>query len=226
MLIQLARKAKNRFFRDFSQKSYAQEGEDLILGRIFEKVERGFYVDIGAHHPKRFSNTYFFYQRGWRGINVDATPGSMIPFRRMRTRDRNLEIAVALDPGRKTFYLFDEPALNTFDTDLIPSRVDQGYRVVAKKEVLAMRLDELLHQHCPAQQPIHFLTIDVEGFDLQVLQSNDWTQFRPQVVVVECLSSDISQIEKSPVYQFLSAQNYALHAKTLNSYFFSDSTML
>ena len=59
--------------------SYSQEGEDLILERFFEGKEIGFFVDIGAHHPMRFSNTYIFYLKGWRGINVDATPGSMIP---------------------------------------------------------------------------------------------------------------------------------------------------
>ncbi|MFX5668487.1 FkbM family methyltransferase, partial [Acinetobacter baumannii] len=86
-------------------------------------------------------------------------------------------------------------------------------------------LDELLRKHCPSQQPIHFLTVDVEGFDLQVIQSNDWKQFRPQVVVVECLSSNLSDVEKNPVYQFLSAQKYVLFAKTFNSHFFSDSAL-
>ena len=56
---------------------FSQEGEDVILRRIFEDQKNGFYIDIGAHHPKRFSNTYYFYDRGWEGINIDATPGSM-----------------------------------------------------------------------------------------------------------------------------------------------------
>src|SRR5690242_3324544 len=70
--------------RGWAVKSYSQEGEDRILHSIFETVADGFYVDIGAHHPKRFSNTYLFYQRGWRGINVDAMPGSMVRFKRVR----------------------------------------------------------------------------------------------------------------------------------------------
>ena len=76
------------------QASYSQEGEDRILQRLFENQTPGFYVDIGAHHPRRFSNTYIFYKQGWRGINVDATPGSMFLFRVFRKRDINLEIAV------------------------------------------------------------------------------------------------------------------------------------
>ena len=59
------------------QYSFSQEGEDLVLARIFEGKKNGFYVDIGAHHPTRFSNTHYFYRRGWSGINIDAMPGSM-----------------------------------------------------------------------------------------------------------------------------------------------------
>ena len=58
----------------FYQKSYSQEGEDILLSRIFRNQKKGFYVDIGAHHPTRFSNTYYFYKLGWRGINIDAIP--------------------------------------------------------------------------------------------------------------------------------------------------------
>ena len=67
----------DKFINRHYQKSYAQEGEDLILYRmIYGKIDKGFYVDVGAHHPKRFSNTYFFYRKGWRGINVEPMPGS------------------------------------------------------------------------------------------------------------------------------------------------------
>src|SRR4051794_14772116 len=72
---------------EFPKASYSQEGEDMILRRFFEEHGKGFYVDVGAHHPKRFSNTYSFYKQGWSGINIDAMPGSMARFRRVRPRD-------------------------------------------------------------------------------------------------------------------------------------------
>src|SRR3954469_4320493 len=77
--------------------AFSQEGEDLLLARMFEHQSEGFYVDVGAHHPQRFSNTHLLHQRGWRGINIDATPGSMAAFRRARPHDVNLEIAIAAD---------------------------------------------------------------------------------------------------------------------------------
>ena len=70
---------------------YSQNGEDLILNRFLENKKNGFYIDIGAHHPIRFSNTYLFYKKGWRGINIDAMPGSMDLFNKIRSRDINIE---------------------------------------------------------------------------------------------------------------------------------------
>lgn len=84
----------NLYITRFHIKSYSQEGEDMILHRIFERQCKGFYVDIGAHHPFRFSNTYLFYKRGWSGINIDAMPGSMNIFNKFRNRDINLEYGI------------------------------------------------------------------------------------------------------------------------------------
>jgi hypothetical protein len=96
--------------------SYAQEGEVLILARILGsmKTTTGFFVDIGAHHPVRFSNTFYFYRRGWSGINVDALPGTRKLFRRMRPRDTTIECGVGLEESKLKYFSFNEPALNTF----------------------------------------------------------------------------------------------------------------
>ena len=67
---------RDRHIAGFSVRSYSQEGEDMILRRIFGDKRLGFYVDVGAHDPRRFSNTYYFYKRGWRGINIEPRPGS------------------------------------------------------------------------------------------------------------------------------------------------------
>lgn len=85
---------KNLYITRFHHKSYSQEGEDMILSRIFGDKKNGFYVDVGAHHPFRFSNTYLFYKRGWLGINIDAMPGSMRLFDRFRKNDINIESAI------------------------------------------------------------------------------------------------------------------------------------
>src|SRR5688500_1685041 len=83
----LAREFRDRLVDQHAELSYALEGEDMVLRRLFEGKTRGFYVDVGAHHPRRFSNTYYFYRRARRGINIDAAPGSMEAFNRDRSRD-------------------------------------------------------------------------------------------------------------------------------------------
>src|SRR5437868_6288327 len=87
--------AQRHFPRRHVVMSYSQDGEDLVLSRFLSSENKGFYVDVGAHHPTRFSNTYFFYKKGWRGINIDAMPGSMIAFDKMRPRDTNVEAAIS-----------------------------------------------------------------------------------------------------------------------------------
>ena len=86
--------------RAYMNPSYSIEGEDRIVrALLWQKHDKGFYVDVGAHHPFRFSNTYLFYTQGWSGINIDATPGSMKAFNKYRPRDINLEVGIG---GRKT----------------------------------------------------------------------------------------------------------------------------
>jgi FkbM family methyltransferase len=201
--------------------SYSQEGEDLILARIFGLQKSGFYVDVGAHHPQRFSNTYLFYRKGWRGINIDAMPGSMVPFRKIRPRDVNLEIPVMRTRGRLTYYKFNEPALNGFSKELSESRDGRGgYKIVGKTEIEGAPLREILEKHLAAGTEIDFLSIDVEGLDIEVLQSNDWSRFRPKVVLVEILVSSLTGMQTNDVFRLLEAQRYQVFAKALNTVFF------
>ena len=108
---------------------YSQEGEDILLSRIFGEQAEGFYVDVGAHHPRRFSNTYLFYKRGWRGINIDALPGSMKVFQKFRPRDINLELAVSEREQVLTYYMFNEPALNGFSKTISEKRQTDVYKI-------------------------------------------------------------------------------------------------
>ena len=105
------------YFKSYT--SYSQDGEDMILKALYEnkKNYKGFFVDVGAHHPVRYSNTYYFYKKGWRGINVEPTPTAMRSFNLLRRRDINLNLGVASKKDVLVFYCFDEPALNTFSKE-------------------------------------------------------------------------------------------------------------
>lgn len=204
--------------------SFSQEGEDRILNRLFERQEKGFYIDIGAHHPQLFSNTYLFYLRGWRGINIDAMPGSMAPFNLTRPDEINLELAVSEKEEDLTYYMFNNPAYNGFSKELSKKRdgVRGVVKLVDQKILKTYRLSDILDKYLPNSTPIDFMTIDVEGLDYQVLLSNNWDQYRPKIVLIEEIGFDLSKtFEKSKSYLFLKNQGYKIFAKTMNTVFYA-----
>ena len=207
--------------------SWSHEGEDLILSRIFGGQAGGFYVDIGAHHPKRFSNTYLFYKRGWRGINIDAMPSSMKLFDKKRPRDINLEMGIGTNVGELDYYVFNDPALNGFSKELSDQRheADTAYQVREVIKVDVQPLSQVLDCHLNTNQEIDFMSVDVEGLDFDVLKSNDWSRYRPKFVLAEILGSSLHEIEQSEIGQFMRDQNYVLYAKCMNTVFFKDSLL-
>lgn len=217
-----------RNYIPFGRISYAQEGEDLLLARLLDKlaVSNGFFVDIGAHHPARFSNTYYFYRCGWRGINVDALPGTSQLFSRMRPRDITIEFGVGSQPGVMTYYAFNEPALNTFSKYEADRKNKAPYSIVETLEIPIVTLQKILDEHLPAGTSIDFMTIDAEGFDHEVIISNDWSKYRPKIVLVEMLATDLSKINEHPTAKFLCKNGYSFIAKTYNTYFFAEAESL
>jgi FkbM family methyltransferase len=206
----------------WAKQSYAQEGEDLVLDRFMDDVATGFYVEVGSHHPFRFSNTYLFYRRGWQGICIDPLPNSKALFNKWRPRDLALELGVSTIPSNMKYYLFNEPALNTFDPLLAKERDGlRNFRMVGTKDVPTLPLSSILDTHLPANQIIDFLSVDVEGLDLQVLQSNDWSKYRPRFVVAECLKTDLLSMNGDPIVHYLASLGYKALAKTGNSVIFA-----
>jgi len=212
---------KKKERKKYRVEAFSQEGEDLLLRRIFESQDTGFYVDVGAHHPMRFSNTYLFYNKGWRGINIDATPGSMLLFNRFRPQDINLEIPIAQEKKKMIYHIFNEPALNTFSRETAQQFLkNDRYRIVAEKELEALPLSAVLKTYLPQGQSIDFMSIDVEGLDYEILRSNDWDIFLPKVLLVEIHANTPEQILRNSITGFLAGLDYIFYAKTVYTCFF------
>ena len=209
----------------YAHKSYSQEGEDMILRRIFFGKKDGFYVDVGAHHPRRFSNTNYFYKKGWRGINIEPNSTGILYFKSERYRDKNLQLGISDNTQELTYYIFDEPALNTFDEKMVETRMaKKAYKINEEKNVKIARLDETLSIHMPEKTQIDFLSIDVEGLDLSVLRSNDWNLFRPKIVLVESLETSLEGLIKCEIFNYMRSQQYELFAKTYNTIIFREKS--
>jgi FkbM family methyltransferase len=164
---------------------------------------------------------------GWQGINVEARPGSKQLFDRVRPRDVNVEVGVSRARGEMTYYFIAEDSpMNSFSPEFL-KQIEILEHVTQKIPVPTLPLAEVLDRHLPQGQTIDFMNVDVEGHDLEVLESNDWKRFRPKVIVVEDESLDpresaIVRTMKIHGYE-LCAQNVIILDK-INEYFLIDRT--
>jgi len=208
------------YVKNYAIQSYSQEGEDRILMRLFEGKKTGFYVDVGAHHPKRFSNTHAFYKMGWRGINIEPSSGSIQLFKKLRSDDINIAAAISDHNESVKYFIFNESALNTFDEKLAKERQSPEYNIIQTKILNTQTLKCVLDNHLPKNQNIDFLNIDTEGYDLKVLNSNDWSIYNPSIILCESIDE---KAEESAIYKYLISKNYQLSAKTVNTLIFKKS---
>lgn len=194
---------------NYSNRSYSQEGEDLILTNYFEGKKKGFYVDIGAYHPFRFSNTYLFYKNGWRGINIDATPDSMKIFKKYRSRDINIEVPISNSDKEIDYFMFNEPALNGFSLELSEGRnLRREYKIKEKIKLKPKKLSEILDKYLPLNTKIDFMNVDVEGYEYKVIISNNWSKYKPTYILVEILNTKLNDLTKNKIFRFLKNKNY------------------
>lgn len=195
--------------------SYSQEGEDVVLMGLIGNKSNGFYVDIGSHHPFKFSNTYIFYRKGWKGINIDATPGSMKLFNQYRPRDTNIEAIVSNREKNVDFAIYDEPALNCiYVENRIKRNNSMGYKVEKKIILKTKKLSEILDKYMSIHTEIDIMNIDVEGYEYSVLISNDWKKYIPTYILVEIVNFDLEKLTSNKVYRFLVKKNYLIVAIT------------
>ena len=205
------------------QIAFGQEAEDLLLLRLIDDTSGGFYVDIGAHHPRKFSNTHLLHVRGWSGINVDATPGSMDAFAIERPGDCNLEIACAESIGVRKLSIFREPALNTFDPELSKLYSQLGHELIETRDCPTMTLESIFDKYVPEFVEIDVMSIDIEGLELEVLKTNNWLKFRPRFLVVEVLNENLETIIQNDLYNYLLSHGYVCLCKLVNSLILTDT---
>ncbi len=192
----------------FRRSSFGQFGEDLIVTHLLAG-QSGSYVDVGAHDPWRYSNTALLYAQGWRGINIDADPRAIARFIEARPDDINLNIGIASTSGTAEFAVFQDGAVNSFDTRLAKLQVE-GFGTPEFQVVRVEPLKAVLARHLDQSQPFRYLNIDCEGLDDVVLRSNDWNRFRPDVISVELLDLNLDAVGQHPSYCLLKDLGYLL----------------
>ena len=202
-----------------SKKNYFSfSGVDILIQNIFRNKKKGFYIDIGCQHPIRNNNTYLLYKKGWSGINVDLDQGNIDLFNSSRPSDHNISIAVSNEVGEvDLFYFHDKSPINTIDEK---TSQFQNAKVQSIKKVKTNTLNNIIKSSNYSGKKFDFLSIDVEGHELQVLQGLDFSMYSPDVIVVEYLDLSVSKLEiknlnieniiNSEVYKYLTSINYIL----------------
>lgn len=162
--------------------SHAQNFEDIALWRALQFFPGGFYIDVGANDPDHDSVTRAYYERGWRGINIEPVDAYYRALCRERPHDVNLQLVVGEAEGEVDFHVFPDTGLSTASDDMVAMYAASGIQLETRK--LPMRtLASICEEHVAGE--IHFLKIDVEGFEGAVLRGMDFTRWRPWLIVIE-----------------------------------------
>jgi len=201
----------------FKLESYSQLGEDLNIDRLlrarFNKNENvtGFYVDVGAFHPYKFSNTYKFYERGWKGINIEPNPETFHLLEKFRPDDINLNIGISSRQAKLQYWKYNRGAFNTFSKSEVLKL--ESLPNLELKEVLQIQtkpLNMVLEEYCNEFSEIDFLSVDVEGLDFEVLSSIDLARWKPKIICVEENMLLHRSFNKSKIYKLLIKAGYEL----------------
>ena len=196
---------------------FSQDGEETYLRDFFGDKKDGFYIDVGAYDPFRFSNTAWAYERGWKGINIEPNIKGYRKFVQMRKRDINLNCGISEEERSIPYFEFDEGAYNTFCQEEIPDNLE----IKRVNKIATRRLDRVLDEY--SVNHIDFLDIDVEGYELSVLSSNNWNLYRPTIVLIE-QRTKMEDILKSDVYSFMKDKGYTAVGKYNRTVIYQESS--
>jgi FkbM family methyltransferase len=200
---------------EWGQQQFSQFGEDVCLWAWLETLvlldNRGFYVDVGAHHPRKGSNTYLLRKvLGWTGINIEPDPKLFSAFLEECPDCINLQLAVGDKPRTDTLTIYNHPAANTV-SNVLRARQSQDPRIEVVDEIAVevRPLNEILKSYLPADRDFRLLTIDAEGSDYEIISSLDTDQYKPNLILIEDFDFNLSSPTDSKIFTFLRAIDYA-----------------
>lgn len=207
-----------RFFSRKYKKTYSQAGEDIIISSALGsmKISKVKYLDIGAHHPFYLSNTYLFYTNGGSGVCVEPDPYLFKLIQKKRPKDKCLNIGIGVDRTEEAdFYLMSAKTLNTFSKSEA-EKVDREtkFKIQSKIKIPLESVNTLIDKYF--DQTPNFISLDVEGLDMEILRSFDFNKYRPEIFCVETLSfTDDNTGEKDQdIIDFMISNNYFVFADT------------
>lgn len=208
--------------------SYSQCGEDLIISFIFDTlgINKPTYLDIGAHHPTYLSNTFLFYQKGCQGVCVEPDPKLFDEIKKRRRRDTCLNVGVGgLQTAKADFYVMSGKTLNTFSKKEAERYLSYRDKKIEKViQIPLIPVNEIIKQYFPSCP--NFISLDVEGLDLPILETFDFTKYRPEIFCIETLtfSEDKSEHKIDEIIDLMNLNGYFVYGDTYINTIFVDKS--
>lgn len=199
---------------------FSQLGEDIILLNLLDHKPRGFYIDVGCNEPIQYNNTFYFYLRGWSGINIDANEALIKKFDQIRHEDTNVCAAISNEVKEIRYFKSSKnPEVNTTDySDYLRSK--ESWEFDENDTIYTQRLDTILERYIQPDQKIDFLSIDVQGSEINVLKSVDFDNYRPNIIVIELQFLDLTKFYENEICKYLEAHGYMFIGYIdINAYF-------
>lgn len=206
--------------------SHSQCGEDLIARFVFDAlgIEKPSYLDIGAYHPAYLSNTFLFYRQQGRGVLVEPDPILFAEIKKVRTRDTCLNAGVGTGRADKAdFYIMTTKTLNTFSKQDAEKYQEYGNQKIERIiQVPLLSINAIIKEHFAS--PPNFVSIDIEGLDLEVLKTFDFTASRPEVFCIETLTytEDKTEEKIEEIAELMIGNGYLAYADTYINTIFID----
>ena len=212
---------KKLYYEKYTKKSYSISNVDLIIDRMFSKVEKGVFIDLGCNHPIKFNNTYLLYKRGWRGINIDLDKESIDEFNKIRDKDYNVQSLISTNIGeeKEIYYYHSRSAINTLSRELLEYRKTKKDSIKILKET-TNTLENIIEKSPFKNQKINLLSIDIENHEYEALKNFNFSKFRIDVIVIEIhdlrqkkleiYNQSLDFVVNSKIYKLLTNNSYKL----------------
>ncbi len=212
---------RQAYFKSTDTNFYSQFGEDRILNELISKKnKKGFYVDVGCFHHKKYSNTYMLHKRGWSGINIDMEKDKIDLFNLTRPKDFNYLAAISNKVKLVKIYRNQKYGVSS---SIKPGYIKNKDDIIDENIIETKTLNYVLNISPFKGKKIDLLNIDTEGSDLEVISSLDFDIYHPNIIIIETDKKKIEEILNSKTYNFLKEKKYVLKSWSLHSLIFISS---